>query len=124
MMHRVPQQPSGGAGGFVLFQHFWVETGPEGVADTSEALKHFVTTPSISMHLSNLARAVLLRKYPILLQAISHSRYWFLSATCRFLRLYGPLHGFCRLTAWTYAGREMWANPGCLVSGNGNPWVY
>lgn len=68
---RPPQPPS--AGNHVLFQHFWLEKGPlalpEMGADDDGSRRRFVATPSVKQHLANLARAVLVRKHPILLQA-------------------------------------------------------
>lgn len=63
---RVPSEPPG----HVLFEHFWVEVGsqPPLDAESLPAGGRFVVTSSVSMHLRNLARAVLLRSYPILLQ--------------------------------------------------------
>ena len=66
---RAPPQPPGP--GHVLFDHFWVETGggqlPEG-RESDGGGGAFVLTPAVKGHLRNLARAVLLRRYPILLQ--------------------------------------------------------
>ena len=69
-MQRVPAQPLGGQ--HVLFEHFWVGIGPLLLPDPEAPPPggRFVMTPSVSMHLRNLARAVLLRRYPILLQVI------------------------------------------------------
>jgi hypothetical protein len=69
VMQRIPNQPEGGQ--HVLFEHFWVEAGPLPLLDPNDSLAggRFVMTPSVSMHLRNLARAVLCR-YPILLQVI------------------------------------------------------
>jgi len=67
-MQRVPTRPPGGA--HVLFEHFWVEAGPLPVPDGAEGgPPGFVITPSVAAHLRNLARAALIRRYPILLQA-------------------------------------------------------
>lgn len=72
---RAPPQPAGP--GSVLFDHFWVEVGgealPEGKDETSGNLGTFVLTDSVTQHLRNLARAVLLRRYPILLQGPTSS---------------------------------------------------
>lgn len=67
-MQRIPGEPAGAA--HVLFEHFWVEIGSQPLPDPDKvpASGRFIITPSISMHLRNLARAVLLRSYPILLQ--------------------------------------------------------
>jgi len=65
-MQRVPTRPPGGA--HVLFEHFWVEAGPLPVPDGAEGgPPGFVITPSVAAHLRNLARAALIRRYPILL---------------------------------------------------------
>ena len=70
IMQRVPAQPPGGQ--HVLFEHFWVGVGPLPLPDPDAPPPEgrFVMTPSVSMHLRNLARAVLLRRYPILLQVM------------------------------------------------------
>lgn len=69
-------KPSPPSNSCVLFDHYWVETGDVPVAETREADGKggvFVTTPAVTQHLRNLARAVLLRKYPILLQGPTSS---------------------------------------------------
>lgn len=70
-MSRAPPQPPGA--GHVLFDTFWVERGPldppKGGEGDDGAGRTFVLTPSVREHQRNLARAVVLRKYPILLQA-------------------------------------------------------
>ena len=69
-MQRTPSKPT--AGDHVLFEHFWVKAGPLPLPETDARLGDgkFVLTNSVSMHLRNLARAVLCR-YPILLQVIA-----------------------------------------------------
>ena len=59
-------QPGGGR--HVLFEHFWVEVGDLPLPEPSRA-PQFVMTPSVRGHLRSLARAVLVRRFPILLQA-------------------------------------------------------
>ena len=59
-------QPQGGR--HVLFEHFWVEVGDLPLPEPSSA-PQFVMTPSVRGHLRSLARAVLVRRFPILLQA-------------------------------------------------------
>ena len=59
-------QPQGGR--HVLFEHFWVEMGDLPLPEPSSA-PQFVMTPSVRGHLRSLARAVLVRRFPILLQA-------------------------------------------------------
>ena len=64
---RAPAQPAGGR--HVLFDHFWVETGDQTLPDLDAAEnKSFVVTPSVRAHLRSLARAALIRRYPVLLQ--------------------------------------------------------
>ena len=63
-LHRAPPRP---AGEHVLFEQYWVEAGPAALPD-EDTPDEFVLTPSVRHHLSMLARAVLLRKHPILLQ--------------------------------------------------------
>ena len=63
-LHRAPSKPSGE---HVLFEQYWVEAGPAALPD-EDTPDEFVLTPSVRHHLSMLARAVLLRKHPILLQ--------------------------------------------------------
>lgn len=64
---RAPADPSAPGGRrSVLFEHFWVEAGD---GEVPEGEDPFVLTPSVRAHLATLARAVLVRRYPILLQA-------------------------------------------------------
>ena len=63
---RAPAQPAGGR--HVLFDHFWVEAGDQPLPDQDAAGKSFVVTPSVQAHLRSLARAALIRRYPVLLQ--------------------------------------------------------
>ena len=64
---KAPPAPAGPP--CVQFEQFWVEAGPLG--QPREASAGFVATPSVRSHLRNLARAVQLRKHPILLQVSS-----------------------------------------------------
>ena len=50
----------------VLFEHFWVEAGPEPLPEGPSP--SFVVTPSIAAYMRSLARAAQLKRYPILLQ--------------------------------------------------------
>ncbi|KAK3283483.1 hypothetical protein CYMTET_8818 [Cymbomonas tetramitiformis] len=59
----VPQPLSGQ---HVQMEHFWVETGME--AEAEEGARQFVLTPSVRGHLNTIARAVLMRRHPVLLQ--------------------------------------------------------
>eukprot|EP00850_Spirogloea_muscicola_P001040 SM000004S14910 [mRNA] locus=s4:133208:176671:- [translate_table: standard] len=71
---RPPPQPSPH---HVLFEHFWVEGGDAlelGPSETpADSTGGYVLTESVREHLKNLARAVLVRKYPILLQGPTSS---------------------------------------------------
>ena len=64
---RAPPEPPGVAGTHVLFEQYWVEAGPAPLPD-ADVPDEFVLTSSVRGHLATLARAVLLRKHPILLQ--------------------------------------------------------
>lgn len=55
----------------VLFEQYWVECGPFSAEHKEEGA--FVKTKTVRTHLRNIARAVLLRKYPILLQGPTSS---------------------------------------------------
>lgn len=55
---------------YILFDQYWVEKGPE---PEMKDVDPFVETPTVTQHLRNLARAVLLRRYPILLQGPTSS---------------------------------------------------
>ncbi|KAG1662050.1 hypothetical protein FOA52_005297, partial [Chlamydomonas sp. UWO 241] len=61
----------------VLFEHFWLEAGPvplpAGGKDVDASGRQFVATSSVQQHLVNLARAVLIRKHPVLLQGPTSS---------------------------------------------------
>jgi midasin len=66
---RTPAQPHGGR--HVLFDHFWVEAGDRPIPEEGslEPGVRFVMTPSVQGHLRSLARAALIRRFPVLLQA-------------------------------------------------------
>lgn len=66
LIQKAPPNPPGSS--YILFEQFWVEAGPESESQAQDIIQNFVMTPSIATHLCNIARAVLLRKYPILLQ--------------------------------------------------------
>jgi len=59
-------QPQGSK--HVLFEHFWVEAGEQPLPEPSDR-PNFVMTTSVKGHLRNLARAALVRRFPVLLQA-------------------------------------------------------
>lgn len=70
VLRPVPQPQ---AGTHMLFEHFWVEVGDQALPEPS-ASPQFVMTPSVQAHLRNLARAALVRRFPILLQASTCSQ--------------------------------------------------
>ena len=55
----------------MLLEHFWVEAGDLPRMDPKSG--KYVVTETVKGHLSNLARAVLLRRHPILLQGPTSS---------------------------------------------------
>ncbi|KAK0546374.1 AAA ATPase midasin [Tilletia horrida] len=62
---RVPPMPSSGNGAdFVQVGAFWLENG----SNTPENVDNYVLTPSVQQKLVGLARAVMTRKYPVLIQ--------------------------------------------------------
>lgn len=64
--------PCPGQDSHVLFEQFWLERGPLPLpalgADDDGSARRFVLTPSVRQQLCNLARCVLARRHPILLQ--------------------------------------------------------
>lgn len=68
MLLRAPAQPPGGC--HVLFDHYWVETGDQPLPEPAGEGKGvgFVATASVQGHMRSLARAALMRRYPVLLQ--------------------------------------------------------
>ncbi|XP_024535665.1 midasin [Selaginella moellendorffii] len=68
---KAPAQPSPD---HILFEQFWVQRGCESQTDADTAFcKRYVLTKSIKEHLKNIARAVFIRKYPVLLQGPTSS---------------------------------------------------
>lgn len=58
----------------VQFEQYWIEKGTSQVSKASdEFCKRYVLTKSIRGHLKNLARAVFIRRYPVLLQGPTSS---------------------------------------------------
>jgi midasin (ATPase involved in ribosome maturation) len=49
---------------FIPFANFWIEAGDQPVVEPA----HYILTDSIKSNLANLARILVSRKYPILLQ--------------------------------------------------------
>ncbi|GMH33343.1 hypothetical protein BSKO_01177 [Bryopsis sp. KO-2023] len=74
-LFRPPAEPQGGR--HVLFEQFWVEVGNEELQSSDATLdsggSKFILTDSIRGNLKNLARAVVLRRFPILLQGPTSS---------------------------------------------------
>lgn len=68
-MKTPPNPPAGDT--HVLLEHFWVEAGDLPRMDPESG--KYVVTETVKGHLSNLARAVLLRRHPILLQGPTSS---------------------------------------------------
>jgi hypothetical protein len=62
----------------VLFEQFWLERGPLALPalgrDDDGACRRFVLTPSVRGQLHNLARCILARRHPILLQVRGRHR--------------------------------------------------
>ena len=61
--------PRGVDSGFVEFHGFWLEVGPL----KAHVPEDYILTPSIRNHVRDLARIMLTRKYPILLQGPTSS---------------------------------------------------
>lgn len=66
VMRVSPERPSPR---YVQFDDFWIESGGQEILNDSS----FIITPAVMANLRNLARAVLLKKYPILLQGPTSS---------------------------------------------------
>ncbi|KAL2649174.1 hypothetical protein R1flu_017302 [Riccia fluitans] len=112
---KVPSQPSTQ---HVLFEHFWVERGEfELSGDSADFCQRYVLTPSIREHLKNLARAVFVRKYPVLLQGPTSSgktsmiQYLALTTGHRFVRINNHEHTDLQ----EYLGSYVTDNSGKLV---------
>ncbi|ORX62531.1 P-loop containing nucleoside triphosphate hydrolase protein [Hesseltinella vesiculosa] len=61
LVTQIPRQPSPN---FIQFGYFWLEQGPfEPIDDT-----HYIITPSVETKLYNLARVIMSRKFPVLIQ--------------------------------------------------------
>lgn len=70
-VNQVPKRPViDGVSDFDLFQTFWIERGPHAQPVSEDA---YIITPSVSAKLRNLARAVLNRKVPVLIQGPTSS---------------------------------------------------
>ena len=65
----VRSSPEAPSSKHILFDHYWVEGGDLEPVDGGT----FIATPTVKINLRNLARAVLLKKYPILLQGPTSS---------------------------------------------------
>ena len=67
LLSQLPRRPGDN---FIQFEHYWIETGDH---KSSSKTSEYILTPSIKAHLNNLARVVLYRKYPVLLQGPTSS---------------------------------------------------
>lgn len=70
-LNKPPRKPKKGEAGRILVEHFWLEEGPH--ADTVHRRHVLVQTASVRRNLRNLARAVLGRRSPVLLQGPTSS---------------------------------------------------
>ncbi|CAG8555969.1 630_t:CDS:2, partial [Paraglomus occultum] len=62
LITQTPRQPRDG--NYIQFGHFWLECGSYPIED----MPHYIITPSVEKKLNNLARVVMSRKYPVLIQ--------------------------------------------------------
>eukprot|EP00898_Chlorokybus_atmophyticus_P007316 jgi/Chlat1/7586/Chrsp63S07074 len=70
-VQRIPPSPGDN---YVKVESFWLERGPQPLSPPNEAGgSPYVLTKSVRMHLHNIARAVLMRRYPVLLQGPTSS---------------------------------------------------
>ncbi|KAI9366170.1 P-loop containing nucleoside triphosphate hydrolase protein [Zopfochytrium polystomum] len=60
----VPKQPATASDEYVLFRRYWLKKGPIDSVDVPS----YVLTPSVESNLISLARAVMLSKFPVLIQ--------------------------------------------------------
>ena len=68
LLRQTPRPPADGAE-YVQFKHYWVAKGPY----ESKKETHYIITPFVQRNLLNLARALSMRTYPILLQGPTSS---------------------------------------------------
>lgn len=100
----------------MLFEGFWIETGPQFDA-TAPPPKDFIATPAVRRHLANLSRALVLHRYPVLLQGPTSSGKT--SLVAHMARCTG--HGFVRINnheqtdLQEYVGRYVSDETGRLV---------
>jgi midasin len=69
VINQPPIVPTSKAHQWVRFGHFWLQRGPLAIPSTNS----YVITPSVEAKLSDLARAVMTRKFPILIQGPTSS---------------------------------------------------
>ncbi len=69
VINQPPNLPSSSVDDYVRFGHFWLRRGPLAIPSSDS----YVITPSVESKLSDLARAVLTRKFPILIQGPTSS---------------------------------------------------
>ncbi|KAI9030531.1 P-loop containing nucleoside triphosphate hydrolase protein [Hyaloraphidium curvatum] len=70
---QAPKRPEGASDSYELFQTFWVERGATAGRAPAADLEHYILTPSVNAKLKNLARAVLNRRFPVLIQGPTSS---------------------------------------------------
>ncbi|KXS18954.1 P-loop containing nucleoside triphosphate hydrolase protein [Gonapodya prolifera JEL478] len=68
---QIPQAPLEKQGSFERFRSFWLERGDVPIMEN--ATEHYVITPSVERNLENLARAVLCKRFPVLIQGPTSS---------------------------------------------------
>lgn len=102
----------------VQFEEYWIERGTSEVSKSSiEFCRRYVLTNTIKGHLKNLARAVFIRKYPVLLQGPTSSgktsliEYLATITGHRFVRINNHEHTDIQ----EYLGRYVTASSGKLV---------
>ncbi|KAL1916197.1 uncharacterized protein VTP21DRAFT_5814 [Calcarisporiella thermophila] len=69
MIQQIPRMPSEHSERYVQFGPFWLERGPE----LPEEVNHYIITPSVEANLHNLARTVMNRRFPVLIQGPTSS---------------------------------------------------
>lgn len=69
LLAQVPRAPDGGAGGYVAVGPFWLERGPM----EPQPVDHYILTPSVQQKLLDLARILLTRRFPVLIEGPTSS---------------------------------------------------
>ncbi|KAJ3340670.1 AAA ATPase midasin [Gonapodya sp. JEL0774] len=70
-VEQIPRSPPGPENLYERFRSFWLERGDQPF--TKNATSHYVITPSVERNLENLARAVLCKRFPVLIQGPTSS---------------------------------------------------